>query len=386
MAIKTQSTVVAVFRSETDARAAMEDLKSNGFSSNEIFMSSNAPGTASTTGRDMEQTDTVHHHEGGVKGWFKSLFGNEDEQNHPYVEDRGYYENAVNSGNCFLTVDVDERNLDTAADVLNRHSPIDVHRESGEDVNAAPTKTRTDTRQNESIRNDTKQANRADEGKSIPVVQEELKVGKRAVLRGGVRVYSRVIDEPVEENVRLREEKVTVERTPANRASTEGDLRPGQERVFEVKEYAEEPVISKTSRVVEDVRIRKDATERTETVRDTVRRTEVDVENLSDPKVRDTMVDDVRGNVSRNAGGLDDTDFRNDFSQRYGNSGANYDTYAPSYQYGYDMANDPRYRGRNFDEVESDLQTDYGSRYPNSTWERMKDSVRYGWNKVTRKA
>ncbi len=205
------------------------------------------------------------------------------------------------------------------------------------------------------------------------------------MLRGGVRVYSRVIDEPVEENVRLREEKVSVERTPANRATTESDLRPGQERVFEVKEYAEEPVISKTSRVVEDVRVRKDATERTETVRDTVRRTEVDVENLTDAKGRNTMVDDVRGTGSGNAGMIDDTDFRNDFSQRYGNSGADYDTYAPSYQYGYDMANDPRYRGRSFDEVESDLRTDYGNRYPNSTWERMKDSVRYGWNKVTGK-
>jgi uncharacterized protein (TIGR02271 family) len=377
MATKTQSTVVAVFRTETDARAAMEDLKASGFSSNEIYMSSNAPGTAATTGRDLEQTDTIHHHEGGVKGWFKSLFGNEDEQNHPFVEDRGYYENAVNSGNCFLTVDVDEQNLDTAADVLNRHSPVDVHRESGD---AATTQTRTDTRQTE-----TRQANRADEGKSIPVVQEELKVGKRAVLRGGVRVYSRVIDEPVEENVRLREEKVSVERTPANRASTEGDLRPGQERVFEVKEYAEEPIVSKSSRVVEDVRIRKDATERTETVRDTLRRTEVDVENLTDAKGRNTMVDDVRGTASANTRMVDDTDFRNDFAQRYGNSGANYDTYAPSYQYGYDMASDPRYRGRSFDEVESDLRTDYGNRYPNSTWERMKDSVRYGWNKVTGK-
>ncbi|MDQ2949408.1 MAG: hypothetical protein M3Y27_26300, partial [Acidobacteriota bacterium] len=139
MAIKTQATVVAVFRSESDARAAMDDLKGNGFSSDQIFMSAEAPASGGTASRGIEPTDTARH-EGGVKGWFKSLFGSEDEPNRPYVEDRSFYENAVESGNCFVSVDVDERNVDTAADVLNRHEPIDVHRE------AADTETGSDVR------------------------------------------------------------------------------------------------------------------------------------------------------------------------------------------------------------------------------------------------
>jgi hypothetical protein len=118
----------------------------------------------------------------------------------------------------------------------------------------------------------------------------------------------------------------------------------------------------------------KETTQRTENVRDTVRHTEVNVEQLPSNQ-----------GAAGTTAGYDDTDFRNDFQTRYGSSGAAYDDYAPSYRYGYEMANDPRYRGRSFDEVESDLRSDYSNRYPNSTWEKIKDSVRYGWDKVTGK-
>ena len=50
------------------------------------------------------------------------------------------------------------------------------------------------------------------ENSSIPVVKEELQVGKRAVQRGAVRVYSRLMQQPVEEKISLREEHVNVDR------------------------------------------------------------------------------------------------------------------------------------------------------------------------------
>ena len=46
-------------------------------------------------------------------------------------------------------------------------------------------------------------------------------------------------------------------------------------------ETDEEAVVAKTARVTEEVVISKDVTERTERVSDTVRRTEVDVENTA---------------------------------------------------------------------------------------------------------
>lgn len=189
-------------------------------------------------------------------------------------------------------------------------------------------------------------------------------------MRGGVRVYTRVVEQPVEETVRLREEKVNVERQPVNRPVTDADLKSGRDQTVEVREYAEEPVVAKEARVVEEVRVGKEATERNQTVRDTVRHTEVNVENLTGGAEQQQT--------------FPDQEFRDYYTKTYGSSG-NYQDYAPAYRYGYEMANDPRYRGKDFSEVESDLRTDYGRRYPNNTWDKMKDSVRYGWDKVTRR-
>lgn len=113
----------------------------------------------------------------------------------------------------------------------------------------------------------------------IPVTQEELLVGKREVDRGGVRVYKRIVEEPVSESINLREEHVVVDRRPVDRAVTDADLRGG-DRVIELTETAEEAVVGKTARVVEEVRVGKEAMEHTETVHDTVRHTEVEVEQL----------------------------------------------------------------------------------------------------------
>ncbi len=151
---------------------------------------------------------------------------------------------------------------------------------------------------------------------------------------------------------------------PSIAPATQADLSAGREDVIEVQEFAEEPVVAKQARVVEEVRLGKDVSERNQTIKDTVRRTEVNVEQI--PGVR-----------------FDDSDFRADFQKRYASGDGSYDDYAPAYRYGYDMASNSRYQGRSYDEVESDLRTEYGRQYPQSAWEKMKDAVRYGWNKVT---
>jgi uncharacterized protein (TIGR02271 family) len=116
------------------------------------------------------------------------------------------------------------------------------------------------------------------------VIEEELNVGKRQVETGGMRVRSRIIDRPVEENLRLREERVTIERTPVNRPATESDLSTFRDGEIEVRERAEVPVVNKQARVVEEINVRKDVHERDEVVRDTVRKTEVEVDQLEGNK------------------------------------------------------------------------------------------------------
>lgn len=114
----------------------------------------------------------------------------------------------------------------------------------------------------------------------IPIVEERLRVGKREVLGGAVRVRSYVVERPVEEQVRLREEQVHVDRRAVDQPLRAGE-DPFRERTIEVTARSEEAVVSKEARVREEVVINKEASERTEVVRDTVRRTEVEVDDQS---------------------------------------------------------------------------------------------------------
>ena len=96
------------------------------------------------------------------------------------------------------------------------------------------------------------------EGGSVPVIEEELQVGKRAVRRGGVRVYSRVVDQPVEKSVELREERVTVDRRAVNRPVERGEMSGLRDQSIEVQEVTEEPVVQKRARVREEVVVGKE--------------------------------------------------------------------------------------------------------------------------------
>lgn len=114
----------------------------------------------------------------------------------------------------------------------------------------------------------------------LPIVEEQLRIGKRTVERGGVNVRTTSQEVPVQETVNLREENVTVERRPVDRAvgNAPDAFREG---TIEITETAEVPVVSKEARVVEEVVVGKEVTERQETVRDTVKRTEVEVDEVN---------------------------------------------------------------------------------------------------------
>ena len=118
------------------------------------------------------------------------------------------------------------------------------------------------------------------EEQRIPIVEEELRVGKREVERGGARVRSYVREVPVHEQVTLREEHVHVERRPVDRplgaGESAGDLL--RDRSVEMVEHAEEAVVQKVAAVREEVVVSKTAEQHVETITDTVSHTEVDVE------------------------------------------------------------------------------------------------------------
>jgi len=250
-------TVIGVFDNQSEAQAAIAQLMSNGFTRELIDISSqqSASATSSYGGATADRSnDSVGEK---VGNFFSSMFNDKD--------DASRYSQVAQRG---TTVTVHARSSEEAtraADILDRSGAVDLDEKAGQygyGANAARSTTDNAT------------------SGSLPVIEEELEVGKRVVETGGVRLRSRVIERPVEEHIRLREEHVHVERNPVNRDATAADFNNFKEGTIELTEHAEVPVVGKEARVVEEVRLETEVEERNEVVRDTVRSTEVDVENL----------------------------------------------------------------------------------------------------------
>jgi hypothetical protein len=113
----------------------------------------------------------------------------------------------------------------------------------------------------------------------------ELRTGEPQFARAGSRVRSFTRESAAEEQVSLNDDNVEVENRLSGRELSEAEVADGglfKERVFEIAEMREEPVVTKVAVVREEVIVRKTVKQRTETVRDTVRHTEIEVEDLSE--------------------------------------------------------------------------------------------------------
>jgi len=213
-------------------------------------------------------------------------------------DDANVYAEGIRRGGSVLAVTVDSQDqASQVANIMGTYNVVDIKRRGDEyrqsgwsrfDVDAPAYDDSTSTRGRNVVTSaattSSARSNAIDESGEIrvPVVEEELRIGKRAVEGGGVRISQSVQETPINEQVTLREETVRVERNPVNRdlstAEVDAAFRDGD--VIEVIEHDEEAVVDKQARVVEEVVIRKDAQERTENVQDTVRRTDVNVEKV----------------------------------------------------------------------------------------------------------
>jgi len=204
-------------------------------------------------------------------------------------EEAHYYAEGVRRGGTLITVNASTDEMATcAAMVMKNHGAADIEERAAQwKEQGWGGKLTSDN-----------------EEQVLPVTQEELVVGKRQVRQGGVRVYSQVSETPVQENVQLREEHVQVERRPVDRPVEASD-EVFQERSIELTEMAEEPVVSKRSRVTEEVRVGKQATQREQTVSDKVRKTDVRVEQTGQGSSTAGQMPERRMNPSSSYSGGD---------------------------------------------------------------------------------
>ena len=300
-------TVVAVFSTQEHAEAAVADLVAAGVPSSSIKHYARDPAEADTTATGV---DNERH--GGFWAW---LTGQETTHEHHDVYDR-----SMQSGRTIVTVISDGSNADEIYAVLERHDPVDLDEHaSGADA-TQPARTSTvgagtssadlgstgtgstgtsstgigagtfgttatsgvaaaDTgaagfAPRTASATDTTRTGDAEEVLSLS--EEALQVGKRQVDLGTTRIRRYVVERPVEEQIKLRDETVSVFRRPASGASTVADAFSDREIV--VNESAEEAVVAKTARVVEEVVVQKGVQERVETIHDTVRHEEVEID------------------------------------------------------------------------------------------------------------
>jgi uncharacterized protein (TIGR02271 family) len=273
-----QRTITAFFDHRLDATNAVEKLADAGIARSSIRLLPEQ--------EDLSSADSAvaspYDYDRDEKGFWATL----GDMFMP-EEDRATYAEGMHRGGTTVTVTVDEAHVDRAADILEEHGSVNMDERqeswrqegwtgysfaaggSGSAVGSSAVDAPPSAGASDKVGTQT-----------IPIVEEEMRVGKRQVEGGRVKVRSYVVETPVEEQVSLRQETVHVERRPVDRELSETtDADAFRDRTIDVEERDEEAVVSKEARVKEEVVVSKEVDQRPQTVSDKVRRTEVDIDD-----------------------------------------------------------------------------------------------------------
>ena len=300
-------TIVAIYETAAHAQAAVRDLEAANVPASDISQHAK---TGSMTGAS-HSTAPVHE-----KGFWASLFGGEPDH------DTSVYGHSINDGATVVSVKVAADRYDEAAAILEKHDPIDVDERSeryglgnttaatpggyvghagmtdpaigSHDSKVEPAHGATEagaigasglTPEPVMATGSTSLGAKAEgmveraKGDTLQLAEEFLNVGKRAVRGGTTRIRRYTVEKPVEENVSLHRERIVLDRRPVTdgRVLANADFT---DKTISMTETNEEAIVSKTARVVEEIGLHKEAGDRVETVRDTLRKDDVEVEQV----------------------------------------------------------------------------------------------------------
>lgn len=339
-------TIVGLYEDRSTASRVVSALKDAGYTKDHIQFASNESG--GSTGFDVDA----------------STFRSTDALTR-YGVDAGeseFYAEGLRRGGSLVVVRAQDNDADSAVDIMAEHNPVRYEDRASEYTAydaSAPNYSADEMT--------TERSRYAEQGQQrLQEIQESIQVGKREVVRGGVRVHTRTDSEDVSETVKLREESVRVDRTNVDRELTPAEADAAfQEKTIELVAHAEEAVVAKTAHVTGEVKVGLESNEREETVGGTVRSTHVEVEQMD-----------------ASAGAMDD---ETHFSRTYGSTGRSFKTAQPAYEYGRTARS--TYGDGDFASNESRMRSDYESRYGNSgdsAWDNVKDAVRHGFDKAQR--
>jgi len=219
----------------------------------------------------------------------------DDFYNHEYYDQDNLHRrrNAMNAGRDTAATRPVTDNAATTNDTINTTAPVDRADTTTAPVNTPDTTTARDAYTSRTPDIPASDRNRNTENTTIPIIEENIQIGKQQVRTGGAYIKARIVEKPIEETVNLKEERLNIERNPVDRPANSNDFDTFKEGVIELEERKEVPVVNKEARVVEEINVNKEVSEHTETVRDTVRKTEVNIENIGN-RPGNNRNDDVR--------------------------------------------------------------------------------------------
>lgn len=265
-----QEKIVTLFDSAIQAEAAKRNLVKAGFSDRDISLISGE--------RLQQEGQSVRH-----PSLWQRLFGHDVDKDEADV-----YTRAMDKGGVVLTIRTEEEKLARAMTILHSHDSVDVPsrmQSSVENSTAAPGINPTAGKQFAGETNDrpaeplrTSLTGDESEADILRLAEEQVEVGKRLVSEGSTRVRRYTVTDTVSEDISLHEQHADIFRRSVNEPALAGEV-DWSEKTVEVAETHEQPVINKTTHVKEEVVVRTDGSDRTETINDTVRRQEVDIDH-----------------------------------------------------------------------------------------------------------
>lgn len=245
--------IVAVYDKAGKASDAARALEASGFPSGDI----------SVLNRDSLTDAEVHE-----AGLWRRLFGRNVGEHESAV-----YGRTVEAGGAVLTLRLPDSDVARAMKILDVHNPVDVSERSASLSAATPPATRT------SVTPPAVSTTPVAKEEVLRLAEEQLDVGKRQVETGKARIRRFVVEKPVESQVTLHEEHAEMVRRAVSDPASIRDV-DWTDKTIEITETAEQAVVTKTARVAEEVVIRREGSDHVETVRDKVRRQQVEMERL----------------------------------------------------------------------------------------------------------
>jgi uncharacterized protein (TIGR02271 family) len=253
--------IVTLYDTAEHAQDARRSLEAAGFPASEISTLTSAG--LGVTGDKLTEPGIWHR-----------LFGRDIAQHEATV-----YGRVIGSGGAVLTVRVPESDVPRALGILNTHRQVDVQHRAVQEglLPASASLAATPPPPQPAFT-----AARASSGEEVlRLAEEQLEVGKRLVQEGTTRIRRFVVETPVEKQVTLHEEHVKVIRRAISDPQSMRNI-DWAEKTIEMNETVEEPVVTKSAHLMEEVVIQKEGSDQVKTVRDKVRRQQVEVERSTD--------------------------------------------------------------------------------------------------------